>query len=109
MVRSSLKIDPITAQVTVTTDPSGPYAIPHILKGIPIRLHDIRVYIDRPRFTLNPTNCTPMSITGTITGNQGTTATVKVPFQVTNCASLKFKPKFTVSTSAKTSRVNRTL
>lgn len=106
MVRSSLKIDPITAQVTVSTDPSGPYAIPHIIDGIPLQIKHVNVTIDRPNFTLNPTNCEPMSITGTITSNQGTTATVKVPFQVTNCASLKFKPDFKVSTSAKTSRVN---
>jgi hypothetical protein len=31
---------------------------------------------------------------------------VSVPFQVTNCASLKFEPKFAVSTSGKTSRAD---
>ena len=38
--------------------------------------------------------------------NEGGTSTISTPFQVTNCAALKFEPKFTVSTSAKTSRTD---
>jgi hypothetical protein len=106
VVRASIRVDPHTAQVTVVSDP-----FPTILDGIPLDVRDIRVYIDRPEFTFNPTNCEPMSILGTITGalpdgSPGATASVSSRFQVADCASLGFKPKFSASTSAKTSRTN---
>ena len=54
----------------------------------------------------NPTSCDKMAITGTLTSTQAASVGVSSPFQVTNCAALKFEPKFTVSTSGKTSRVD---
>jgi hypothetical protein len=101
IVRASISIDPHTAALTVTTDP-----IPHIIKGIVVHVRDIHVYIDRPGFTFNPTNCNPLHITATLTSTEGASALVTVPFQVADCASLKFKPSFSVSTSGKTSKAN---
>jgi hypothetical protein len=54
----------------------------------------------------NPTDCEPLSIAGAITSTQGARAAVSSPFQVANCAALPFKPSFTVSTQARTSKVN---
>jgi hypothetical protein len=45
-----------------------------------------------------------MSLTGTLTGGAGGVEQVANRFQVTNCGALGFSPKFTVSTSGKTSR-----
>lgn len=104
IVRAKLEIDRRTAQAIVTTDSEGPYAIPRILDGIPLQIKHVNVTIDRPGFAFNPTNCNPLSLTGSIQSAEGQVAPVAVPFQVTNCASLKFQPKFTVSTSAKTSK-----
>ena len=104
VVRAKIEVDPHTAQITVTTDPSGPHAIPPILDGVPTDLRTINTVIDRPGFMLNPTNCDPMSFSGTATSTQGATAPIATHFQVGSCQSLKFKPKFTVSTSGKTSR-----
>ena len=47
-----------------------------------------------------------MEVTGTIHSREGGTDTLAVPFQVTNCAALKFTPKFAVSTNAKTVKAN---
>ncbi len=55
IVRSAVRIDPETAQASI--DATGTDPIPHIIDGIPIHLRDIRAYIDRPNFTLNPTSC----------------------------------------------------
>jgi hypothetical protein len=55
-------------------------------------------------FTFNPTNCEPMQIGGSLTSSQGAVSALHVPFQVTNCATLAFKPVFKVSTNGKTSR-----
>jgi hypothetical protein len=101
VVRSTIEVDPHTAQITVTTDP-----LPQIVKGVPVNIRLVNVTVNRPRFIVNPTNCDPLSVAGAITGGQGTVAHLENRFQVTNCTSLGFKPKFTVSTSGKTSRTN---
>jgi hypothetical protein len=46
-----------------------------------------------------------MGITGTIGSVEGASSSVSVPFQVTNCALLKFTPKFTGETAR---RANQT-
>jgi uncharacterized repeat protein (TIGR01451 family) len=104
VVRAKIDVDPHTAQLTVTTDPSGPYAIPHVLDGIPLQIKHVNVVTNRPGFTFNPTNCNPMALTGAIGSVQGAVAPVSVPFQVTNCAALGFKPDFKASVTGRTSR-----
>jgi hypothetical protein len=107
VVRAKLAVDPHTAAVTVTSDQSGPYAIPPSIDGIPLQIKHVNVTIDRPGgFTFNPTNCDPSAITGTLSSIEGASSTLAVPFQATNCAVLKFAPKFAVSTSGKTSKAN---
>jgi hypothetical protein len=102
VLRFGLTIDPYTAQVSVTPTSSGP--IPTILKGIVTHVRDIRVYIDRNKFTLNPTSCNPLKIGSTLTSDLGASKTVTSPFQASNCQALGFKPIFKVSTAGKTSR-----
>ncbi|HEY5342095.1 MAG TPA: hypothetical protein VIJ66_00330 [Solirubrobacteraceae bacterium] len=104
IVRAKIEVDPHTAALTITTDSEGPYKIPTIIDGIPLQIKHVNVVVNRPGFTFNPTNCTPMQVTGRINSAEGASAPVSVPFQVTNCAALKFAPKFAVSTSGKTSR-----
>ncbi len=104
IVRAKLEVDPHTAAVTVTSDDSGPYAIPPRIDGIPLQIKHVNVTITRPGFTFNPTNCTPSAVTGTLQSIEGASSSLSVPFQPTNCAILKFAPKFAVSTSGKTSK-----
>jgi hypothetical protein len=106
VVRAKIEVNPYNAALTITSDATGPYAIPQILDGIPLQIKHVNVTIDRPDFTFNPTNCAPQEIGGSLTSSQGAKSTLHVPFQVTNCAVLKFKPIFNVSTSGKTSRKN---
>src|SRR5262249_53231506 len=61
VVRARIEIDPYTAQVTITSDSSGAYAIPSMLDGIPLQIKHVNVTVNRSNFTLNPTNCKPMS------------------------------------------------
>jgi hypothetical protein len=101
VVRSTINIDPTTSALTVTSDP-----LPTILDGIPLQLKLVNVTIDRPGFMFNPTSCNKLQITGTLSSSEGMSEAVSSPFQVTNCEALKFQPKFTVSTSGKTSKAN---
>jgi hypothetical protein len=106
VVRAKIEVDPITAALTITTDNAGPYKIPSILDGIPLQIKHVNVTINRPGFTFNPTNCNPMSITGTLSSVEGAASSLSVPLQVTNCAVLGFKPAFSVSATGRTSRAN---
>ncbi len=104
IVRAKIEVDPLTAALTITSDGSGPYKIPTILDGIPLQIQHVNVTIDRPGFTFNPTNCTPTAITGSLMSDRGAVQALSVPFQITNCAVLAFKPKLTAKASGKTSR-----
>jgi hypothetical protein len=106
VVRARIEVNPENAALTITSDATGPYAIPQIIDGIPLEIKHVNVSINRPDFTFNPTNCAPQEIGGSLTSSQGAVSTLHVPFQVTNCAVLKFKPIFSVSTAGKTSRAN---
>jgi hypothetical protein len=101
VVRASISIDPHTAALSIKSDP-----LPTILDGIPLQIQHVNVTIDRDRFTFNPSNCTKTAINGTLSSTEGASRAVSTSFQVTNCATLAFKPKFTVSTSGKTSRAS---
>jgi hypothetical protein len=101
VVRGAIRVDPHTGQAIVQTD-----ALPTILKGVPLQLRDIRASIDRPGFMLNPTNCGQMQVGATVTSTLGASAVVSNRFEVGECGKLAFKPKFTVSTSSRSSRQN---
>ncbi len=91
VVRVALRVDPVTAQVTAVSDP-----LPQIMEGVPFRTRFIQIKLDRPDFTLNPTNCDPFSVKAVLTGSEGGSATVESPFQAANCARLPFEPKLDV-------------
>ena len=101
VVRAAISINPVTSQITTTSDP-----LPHQVDGVPLRLKTVNVAIDRPGFIFNPTNCHEQAVTGTISSAQGATAGVSSPFAVTGCANLPFKPSFTASTQGTTSKQN---
>ncbi len=101
IVRAAIGIDPHTGQPTIVSDP-----LPRILDGVPLQIKTLNVTTDRSGFTFNPTSCEAMSVTGSVTSTQGATAPLSSRFQAAGCQGLPFKPVFTVSTQAKTSKRN---
>jgi len=101
VVRQGLRLDPITAQVEV--DGESASSIPRILRGVPVRLRDLRVEIDRPNFMLNPSSCAEKTITGTAHG-EASSAALQSRYQAASCASLGFKPKLKVALKGGTAR-----
>jgi hypothetical protein len=103
VVRFALDVNHETAEVSVDGANSDP--IPHIVDGIPIHLRDIRAYVNRPGFTLNPTSCAKKSTAATVLGSganfvssaDDVPVTVSSPFQAADCASLGFKPSLKLS------------
>jgi hypothetical protein len=98
VVREALTLNPKTAEVEVDGRSSDP--IPHILKGIPLKVRDLRVYVDRHEFTLNPTSCDPSSAKATLFGAyldvfssaDDVPVSLANRYQAANCSSLGFKP-----------------
>jgi hypothetical protein len=88
VVRTAVYVNPIDTRVTAVTDP-----LPPIIKGIPLRVRNILVNLDRPNFTINPTNCDPFAINTTATGDEGAASVTESHFQVANCGNLGFAPK----------------
>jgi hypothetical protein len=110
VIRQALKVNPETAEVFV--DATGSDPIPHIVDGIPVHARDVRVYVDRPEFTLNPTGCEPTSTASTALGSgldfvseaDDVPFTATSPFQAADCAALPFKPKLSLTLKGSTKR-----
>lgn len=92
VVRVALQVDPSTTQVTAVSDP-----LPQIIEGVPITYRNVRTMLDRPNFTINPTNCNPLQVSGTAGSIDGATVPLVAHFQVAKCAQLGFKPTLKLS------------
>jgi hypothetical protein len=110
VTRGAVDLDPKTGQVQLDGGRSDP--VPRILEGIPLRLKDVRVNVDRPEFGLNPTSCDPLSIRAQLWGAgidplsaaDDASVSLSVPFQVGNCARLGFAPKLSLKLNGGTKR-----
>lgn len=110
VIREGLEVNPETAEVHV--DATGSDPIPHIVNGIPVHLRDVRVYVDKQNFVLNPTNCQPTSTASTVLGSGTDFAseaddrpvTVTSRYQAADCASLNYKPHLQLKLKGSTRR-----
>ena len=92
VVRVALHIDPLDAHVIADSE-----TVPEIIGGIPLRLRSIQVNIDKPNFMINPTNCSAFTVGSEGIGDQGTDVSFTSPFQVVDCETLPFAPKFSIT------------
>jgi hypothetical protein len=92
VVRSAVRVDKHTAEVTIDSDP-----LPLVLEGVTLGVRDIRVVTDRPGFWLNPTNCAVQHITGLVTSASGQRVAVSQRFQAAECRSLPLAPRMALS------------
>ncbi|HEY0317593.1 MAG TPA: hypothetical protein VGC49_04800, partial [Solirubrobacterales bacterium] len=99
VVRTAINVDPVTSQVIAKSDP-----LPQILEGVPIAYRDVRIEVQKPDFTVNPTSCEQRYVTTTISSIEGGTAHPSVPFKVGDCASLGFGPKLAFKVKGGTNR-----
>ena len=99
VVRAAIAVNPSTAALTIVSD-----ALPQVVDGVPLRLRQVHVEVDRAGFIVNPTSCAPLSIGATLTGSRGASASVSSPFGPTGCGSLPFHPSLVARTSSATSK-----
>jgi hypothetical protein len=88
VVRQAIHIDRKTAQVTAVSDP-----LPQIHHGVPLRVREVTLSVNRDKFMLNPSDCAAKQVDAAITSAKGTVANVSDAFQASGCAALPFKPK----------------
>jgi hypothetical protein len=79
VVRAGITVNPDTS-LTVESDP-----LPTILSGVELRIQQVIVNMDAPGFMFNPTDCSPKTITATLTSVDGAEAEVGSPFGVRGC------------------------
>jgi hypothetical protein len=97
--RIATYVDPETAQIQDAAE-----TIPRIVDGVPLDIREITIDLDRPEFIRTPTNCSPMSFTGTVGSPAGSTAPLSQPFQVEGCRGLAFRPKISLRLKGGTRR-----
>lgn len=96
VVRVALFVDPRTVQVRAVSDP-----IPHVYGGALLDIRSVAVRLNRKKFSLNPTNCSPFSFDGSLLGGGANPVDpaafiptpVSAPFKAAGCEKLDFKPK----------------
>jgi len=110
VIRLALTLNPETAEVEVDGKNSDP--IPHILNGIVLKVRDLRVYVDRNNFILNPTSCDPSTAKATLFGSylnvfdpsDDVPVGLSTRYQAANCLNLGFKPKLSLNLLGGTKR-----
>ncbi len=91
VTRVALKVDPRTAQVSAVSDP-----IPQAIAGIPLRIKDIRLRLDRPGFIRNSSSCDEMKMEAVIEASDGRQVKRINRFQLAGCQRLGFRPQLRV-------------
>jgi hypothetical protein len=99
VVRAALFVDQQTAQVGAVSDP-----LPTILEGIPLDVRTIALELNRPNFTLNPTSCEALTVSGKAISTNGGATPLSSHFQVGGCRGLRFKPKLSIHLAGPTKR-----
>jgi uncharacterized repeat protein (TIGR01451 family) len=110
VVRLALTLNSKTAEVEVDGANSDP--IPHILKGIVLKVRDLRVHVDRPNFTLNPTSCDPSTVRATLFGGyvdvfspaDDVPVDLSTRYQAASCLNLGYKPGLDLKLTGGTKR-----
>jgi hypothetical protein len=96
VVRASISVDRTDAHAIVESD-----ALPTIIQGIPLRMRQVSVTIDRPGFMFNPTSCAATSVVAGLGSLEGETTTVTAPFQPLGCGDLDFAQKLALRFTGK--------
>lgn len=104
VVRAGIAVNPYIGEVSVASE-----RLRLSRDGVPFRLKEINVEVNKPGFMFNPTNCSKLSVTGTVFGDlpdgaAGATVPVSSSFAASGCKNLPFHPSFKAETHAYHSR-----
>ncbi|MET0602409.1 MAG: hypothetical protein ABW167_10500 [Baekduia sp.] len=86
-VRAGIYVDR-QANVSVKSDP-----LPTIIQGIPLRMRQVNVTVDRAKFLFNPSSCAQQSVFGSFVSTAGERSDQTVAFQPNGCGDLDLNQK----------------
>jgi hypothetical protein len=95
VVRAGIYVDR-KANVSVKSDP-----LPTIIQGIPLRLRQVNVTIDRDKFMFNPTSCAQSALGGAFGALSGESNRQLVAFRVGGCGDLDLRQKLAMRLTGK--------
>lgn len=101
VVRQGLFIDRTTGQATVKSDP-----LPTMLQGVPLDLRSVTVNVTCHDFTLNPTSCGQLAVTGSVTSTEANTVGVSSNFKAAGCSKLPFRPTLSMATGPRATKTD---
>lgn len=93
VTRATIDVEQYSGRVVATS------TLPRIVGGVPLRLRNISVTVNRANFLYNPTSCGVLSTESALTSTLGATQSLSSPSQVAGCNGLAFKPSYGASTS----------
>ncbi len=99
VVRASIAVNPHTAALTIDAGP-----LPTSASAVPLRIQTVSMTLDRPGFTLDPTDCSQQHVTAAIASTDGASSVASTPYAVAACANLPFKAQLSAHSEANTSR-----
>ena len=107
VVRGKIEVNPLTAAMTITTDPPGtPDAIPTSIEGIPLEIQHVNATTTRSNFQFNPTNCARWQSPGTIHSSEGGDGHDRSAVPGHELRGAEVRTEVRVSTRAKTSKAD---
>jgi hypothetical protein len=92
LLRAAVSLNTATGQLSITTD-----QLPQVVGGVPLRLRDLRIEINRSGFLVNPSSCGTLALGGTISSATGQSQPIASSLAIEGCASLHFEPSLLVS------------
>jgi hypothetical protein len=93
LTRATLDVEPYSGRVVATS------TLPRIVGGVPLRLRNISVTVNRANFLYNPTSCGVLATESTLTSSFSAAQSLSSAFQVGGCNALAFKPSYSASTT----------
>ncbi len=99
VVRAAVAVDPITGQLSATSDP-----LPTILAGVPLDVRAIKIELGKTGLIRNPTSCDAGAVAAEVVSTSGQIATRNSRFQVGDCKALAFRPRLSLKVSGAIAR-----
>ncbi len=96
VLRSAISLRSTDGGLDVSSDD-----LPRFVQGIPVDIRTLTVDLNKPGTLLNPTDCSPLSVSGTLTSALGNSVGATAPFQATGCDKLPFAPSITAVAGGK--------
>ncbi len=101
-IRAGVEVDRRTARMRLELGAGG--SIPELVRGIRPHVRDLRILLDRPGFTVNPTSCAPLSLAASLEARGGAVSSASTRFQAAHCLTLGFRPRLRISLAGPTHR-----